>query len=614
MKFNPFSSSSNLSGSQQDNEEAEFSIRTMREDFEKLKKGALGEKSSFKENAVAQDNSSLSPDKKPITEAPKNTEKNNTFEAPKNIEIQKPLEIPKNPIPQNAPEKTKNITQPTKKPDSHISSKPQTIPNHSEIAKPQNVIEKQKNKKEDQPPIDSFKKDETWEIPFVKNETPKKQTDEKPTTEPVSPPKRESADLVAHLSPISKLNPTLSKATKPSFDTNNTKTPSLTKKEDFMDKKPDLDKNIRDFFSKQSANDSAGISNNPFKKPSVSASLPVSSGTLPAKSAIPTPSISPFSAEKPTPKPSPQKPPIEQIQKTGSPLLSQSASQVKPKDIVELEIDEKAPSRLKFYIVALFIILAAFAAGLAGYYYWAGKDEEALAPIQETNTEPEDVPIIIAPPAEKYSQDKPNYLVLDLSKLSAEDIKSTIIGTAKELEDKAPLAPYEYIVVDINNNPVAFPIFATAAKLNLSPNLLENMGEDFSLFLYNDVENIRLAISAKMVDRNMVEFELHNQELTFIKDADFMFLGNPPKVTSGKFNDSTYNNIPIRYINVDEEKTLSIDYAMVENDLVIATSKNTIRAVLDKISSKTTTQKTPVQEPQEQAIPAENTAEPATAY
>jgi hypothetical protein len=307
--------------------------------------------------------------------------------------------------------------------------------------------------------------------------------------------------------------------------------------------------------------------------------------------------FTPVQAFPPAPKPTstPQENPFISKQELINPFPKQPAAPptAKQKDIVEIPLSEKPVSNTRSYIIISLVALTIIVIGLGGYYFWTTTTHDQAPPLA-VPAESKEAPVVVISPTEKYSQDKPNYLTLDIAKITPEEIKASTLEIATELKDKAALAPYEFIVVDANNNPVAFPIFATAAKLNLSPTLLENLGEDFSLFFYNDAGNIRLAVVAKVVEKNIVTFEMQNQETTFVADAGFLFLDSVPQIKSGTFGSGTHENISTRYLNLDPQSTLSIDYAITDTNLIIGTSKNTLRAVLDKLAGKAPTANNPV--------------------
>ena len=270
-------------------------------------------------------------------------------------------------------------------------------------------------------------------------------------------------------------------------------------------------------------------------------------------------------------------------------------------------ITNKRPASLKI-ILALVVVITIAIIGLGSYYYLLTKKAvpvvaaPAPQPVESQAPQPQ-IPVpaapatTVQPPVQKYSEEKPNYLTLDLSTMTSDQIKAAIVGVTDELKDTQMHSPYEFIVVDANNNPVAFPIFATAAKLNLSPTLLSSLGTDFSLYIYNDNSNMRLAIAASISNKANIAKQLTAQEPTFLTNGSFLFLNAIPEIKTGTFATSTYGNYTIRFLNANAAKDLSIDYTMTDSRLIIGTSKNTERAVLDKISSQSamTTQAAPSQ-------------------
>ena len=260
-------------------------------------------------------------------------------------------------------------------------------------------------------------------------------------------------------------------------------------------------------------------------------------------------------------------------------------------------------------ILAIIVILIISIVGLGMYYFLIAKNSKPAAvtaiqaPTETSPTQPQPVetPVAAMPQPEKYSQDKPNFLSLDVNTMSSDEIKTAITKVAADLKTTETKSPYEFIVVDANNNPVAFPIFAIAAKLNLSPALLSALGENFSLFVFNDNGNVRLGLSATIVKADVAATEIQKQEKTLPADISFMFLDESPDQTVASFKDGSYNDAPTRYLNLNAQETLSIDYALSSNNLIIGTSENTEHAIMDKLSQQSasaatasTTSSTPI--------------------
>lgn len=239
--------------------------------------------------------------------------------------------------------------------------------------------------------------------------------------------------------------------------------------------------------------------------------------------------------------------------------------------------------------------------GLGGYYFWMNRAEEqtTATPVVEEIITPVEVlpveePVVVMPPVEKYSAEKPNYLMLDMKTIAAGEIQTKISSIATEIKEKSQSSAYEFMVVDANNNPVFFSAFAAAAKLNFSPALLKAMGDKFSLFIYIDGGEIKMGLSTVLSDPAILTIEMQKQEKTLPVDISFMFLGSIPSVTTGTFNNGSYDAYKTRYFNLNSQGTLSIDYAITDTIFALGTSKNTLRSILKKnIPSQTTSGEVP---------------------
>jgi len=255
--------------------------------------------------------------------------------------------------------------------------------------------------------------------------------------------------------------------------------------------------------------------------------------------------------------------------------------------------NENTPSssiayKLTMYAIVVLVILIV---GLSGYYFWMTNNKQATPVVTQTPIEVIPEPVVeptepvITIPVEKYSQDKPNYLPIDLTASPAENIQIALSTAAIDIKKTNSQKPFEFVIVDSNNNPIVFSAFATAAKMSLSESLMNTLSDSFSIFLYNDNQTIKAGISINIIKTNLIATELAKQEKTFIPAILPLFLNEKTETLVGEFASSTYNNANIRYLNASTAKNLSVDYAVFNSKLVIGTSKNTLRSILDKISA-----------------------------
>ncbi len=193
------------------------------------------------------------------------------------------------------------------------------------------------------------------------------------------------------------------------------------------------------------------------------------------------------------------------------------------------------------------------------------------------------------PSTEEYSSTTTNYLPIDFLTASSDSIEVQLVTIADKIKSYSISTPYEFMVVDKNNKPVTFKDFATAVKLNFSPTILSSLDQGFSLFFYNDNSNVRLGLKVKTMSysKATLETELLKQEKTITQDIAFIFLNSPIENKLTTFTTSVYNTSSerIRYLNVNQDRTLSIDYMITNDALMIGASKDTLRQVYIKSTS-----------------------------
>ncbi|HOX10458.1 MAG TPA: hypothetical protein P5323_00310 [Candidatus Moranbacteria bacterium] len=337
--------------------------------------------------------------------------------------------------------------------------------------------------------------------------------------------------------------------------------------------------------------------------------LSLQNGTMPiASSSVPVEKISeekPFDRLRPMQQT--QETPASNFSQAASPFMREGLPQEGPaiapsKTPVPEEIyysEKPATSVDMVYKITLgvIILLAVAIIGLGGYYFLVVKKQNQAAPvISEEPTievvEEEKPPAPVAP-----IKQSPAYLSLDIASLSADEIKTAIISKTKETEISGAANLAEFIIVDANNNPVSFPIFAQATKINLPATILDDLSEKFSFFIYKDKDAARLALAVIAKEKNELPSKMLAQEKTLSKDLEFLFLDLKPTLTENVFKSGAYKEASVRFLNFSSPAHASIDYSIFQNTLLIGTSQFSLRAVIDKLLLEATapqTQEVPV--------------------
>lgn len=110
----------------------------------------------------------------------------------------------------------------------------------------------------------------------------------------------------------------------------------------------------------------------------------------------------------------------------------------------------------------------------------------------------------------------------------------------------------------------------------------EIAGENYTLFFYSQAEGNRLGLIIAMKEDSL-DLVLRFWEETMKTDLKPLHLGlKDQPVATEEFLDNIYQGVAIRYINFPYPD-LSIDYAIIDNQLIIATSRESIYAVIDAL-------------------------------
>ncbi len=161
-------------------------------------------------------------------------------------------------------------------------------------------------------------------------------------------------------------------------------------------------------------------------------------------------------------------------------------------------------------------------------------------------------------------------------------MKKIIQSYAEKVSQSGITKSVEFVVVDKQNNPLSFQKFAQKMGLTLPSTILMQLKPEFSLFIYNDSGKVRLGLAIKIQNNRQIKKSFLNEEEKLPQDLQSLFLTTQYTLKKKSFfHNGQYKDINIRYNNIISPKVLSIDYAITQNNLVIGTTKETTRAILD---------------------------------
>ncbi len=267
----------------------------------------------------------------------------------------------------------------------------------------------------------------------------------------------------------------------------------------------------------------------------------------------------------------------------------------KNKLIHEQKQPKKEGKKIGVMLLVLGFILIII--GVGGYYFWKTRLQSTIKTKKEiqkpVNSVPKEVSSVIdkIPPQKKqdiFATDKPNYLVIDQATIDQTGVKKIIQTYGEQVSQAAITLPVEFMVVDKQNNPISFQDFAQKLGLNFPTAIISQLGTDFSLYIYNDNNQIRLGLVVVIQKSELLKKLFLTEEKTLPQDLQSLFLTTQYTLKEKtSFNDSQYKDYSIRYDNVISPEILSVDYTITKNNLIIGTTKKTIRVIIDALQRKT---------------------------
>ncbi|MFA9262395.1 MAG: hypothetical protein ACEQSB_03505 [Undibacterium sp.] len=247
--------------------------------------------------------------------------------------------------------------------------------------------------------------------------------------------------------------------------------------------------------------------------------------------------------------------------------------------------DVLSQGKLKWLLLAGTGVLLILIGG--GVYFWRMSQDKASIPGEITNSplKPSTDKTTQTEPApqKQYQADQPNILSFDTETVTPAEIKAALLQAGQGIKKDGLTGAVEFIVRDQKLNPLALSRFAYLAKIELPTSLLEILDESFSIYIFIDQDRPRAVLLAYAKDQEALSMELQKNEKSLPTAIEPLFLDMTTAPKSNlSFRDGSYLERPVRFTNVDAALGLSVDYAVRGKQWIIGTSKDSLRAVLDK--------------------------------
>lgn len=270
--------------------------------------------------------------------------------------------------------------------------------------------------------------------------------------------------------------------------------------------------------------------------------------------------------------------------------INQTPADIAPKE-APVPTEVKNPKRTLYIVMIVFIAIFILSVGGFTVYYFVfdGGDESAVKDIEvqvqepvSTTTAEDNVSAELV--KQMYSADLPNHFSFDVeSPTAASDIAGELEKIEQNMSMESITGPISFIVTDANNNPVSFHVFVMSANMSVPQNVLTSLEESFEIYAYNDPKyGVRFGFAIDARDVNLLQEALSAEESQLPQALTFV-LGDDAQVDPAAvaFNDSAYNTYTIRYANLIADESYSVDYTVNNLRLLIGTTKNTLRAIIE---------------------------------
>jgi hypothetical protein len=257
------------------------------------------------------------------------------------------------------------------------------------------------------------------------------------------------------------------------------------------------------------------------------------------------------------------------------PLLHKKIAEFEEQTLDRPKEKKLSPTVLSFFV---FILILALIAGGSWYYLSTRNQiepttEQSINDIQAATVEVSKDSLSVTPP---------QYLAIDVETATPDSLRTLLKDEGAKMISEGTTSPREFLVTDTNSNPIAFSRFLLLFGGDPKSSLAVGAGESFSLYLFVDEGVIRTALATSVKPESMDSFVANPSSV--LASVKTIFFETPLVYAIADkqvFSSSQYNTTAIQYTNIDSTQGFSFDVARVESSLVMANSKNTLRAVLD---------------------------------
>lgn len=246
------------------------------------------------------------------------------------------------------------------------------------------------------------------------------------------------------------------------------------------------------------------------------------------------------------------------------------------------------------FIVGIVVLVGLSVWG--GYVYWKSRSIPMVSeevPIAVSNSSPTNTQneVVVSNPSFPYEWKIANPIIID-----EENGKTPLVELGKAsadfiAQDKDGVLEFFFVDAKDNLNSISEKILLQKMGILFPEGVValiqDSKDKTGSVYLVKNAGNVRTVMAIPMTSRDAALATLLSSEAGLLKSiAPLYFFGVSVEDIVPKFSDQTYREYAIRYFNVDVPKNYSLDYAFRRDTLYLATSKQSLRSVLDFLDGK----------------------------
>ena len=244
--------------------------------------------------------------------------------------------------------------------------------------------------------------------------------------------------------------------------------------------------------------------------------------------------------------------------------------------IEELKIPKPAPAyapipKRKNSILILVIILVIILLGGGGFIYWQIKKPITPPPVQP-------------PPVVTPQPSAPLILINETKIISLSPDKSLFELLKEEAKLEQPILTFKRVALLKNEKDfLSLAEIFQNLEIPVPPYVLAELKENYNLVLFSQATGKRLGLISEVKDDLNLKEQLGVWEQTMLDDFKNFYPSQIPGTRASQtFLDDIYQGIAIRYVNLPYS-TLTLNYTILNNLLIIGTSKELMYNSIDKI-------------------------------